>query len=518
MNQLSSDKTAGKITVSPNPLPPEAGSPMTIQWEVDGEEGGEICVVENHGPEKLVCLGKRGSVEVDWIKAGTEYAFRLYTRAEPRRMIDAVTVQRIIAGRITATPNPIPFGDESGTRLQWEITHPAKAEIYVSEAGSEERLVCRGANGSLEIKSLKPGVDYVFTLCTASEPRRMLDSIIVRNEAIPWSKLLEALQACPNWEDKYFAEIGRFIGEIAPRLLYHPRFRELFQLWEKRGLHVTPVHFYQPVPDTRTIPETTWGRQSELAGVDMNDSVQLDLLRNCFPRFRDEYEQLPSAPTGDPTQFHLNNALFAGTDALVTYCMVRHFRPRLIVEVGSGYSSLISGQAAAKNGDSSLICIEPFPVEVLVKGFPGLRSLIKKKVEDIELEFFSQLKAGDILFIDSSHTVRIAGDVNYLFLEVIPRLNPGVIVHVHDIMLPYEYSRAWVMDELRFWTEQYLFQAFLAFNSDFEVLMANNYLAARYLDEFKATFPHSQWWGGGSFWIRRKPTRAATAPAGDASA
>ncbi len=513
MNQISSEKAAGKITITPNPLPPEPGSRTTIQWEIDGEEGGEICVVENHGPEKLVCRGKRGSVEVNWIKAGTDYAFRLYTRTEPRRMIDAVTVERTISGRITATPNPIPFGEKSGTRLEWEITYPAKAEIYISDAGGEERLVCRGGSGSLEMKSLKPGLDYVFALYTVSEPRRKLDSISVRHDDIPWSKLLEALQTCASREDKYLTEVGEFIGKIIPRFLYHPRFRELFQLWEKRGFHVTPVHFYQPIPDTRTIPETIWSRQSELAGVDMNDSVQLDLLRNCFPRFRDEYEQLPSAPTGDPSQFYLDNALFAGTDALVTYCMVRHFRPRLIVEVGSGYSSLISGQAATKNGDSSLICIEPFPPDVLVKGFPGLRSLIKKKVEDVELEFFSQLKAGDILFIDSSHTVRIGGDVNYLFLEVIPRLNPGVIVHVHDIMFPYDYSRAWVIDQLRFWTEQYLFQAFLAFNSDFEVLVANNYLAARYLDEFKATFPHAQWWGGGSFWIRRKSVRAAKAPA-----
>jgi hypothetical protein len=236
----------------------------------------------------------------------------------------------------------------------------------------------------------------------------------------------------------------------------------------------------------------------------MNDSVQLDLLRKRFSKFRGEYEQFPTQSTADPVRFHLNNGLFDGMDALVAYCMVRHFKPRLIIEVGSGFSSLILGEAAAKNGSSALICIEPFPQEFLKQSFPGLHSLIEKRVEDVELEFFSQLGSGDILFIDSSHTVKIGGDVNYLFLEVLPRLNPGVIVHVHDIFLPFEYRRDWVMEEFRFWTEQYLLQAFLTFNSEFEVLMANAYLCHYYKEDLEAVFPSLASWGGGSFWMRRK--------------
>jgi hypothetical protein len=234
--------------------------------------------------------------------------------------------------------------------------------------------------------------------------------------------------------------------------------------------------------------------------------VQLDLLRNHFPKFRGEYDQFPAEPASAPGRFHFNNGLFDGTDALVTYCMIRHFRPRLIIEVGSGFSSLVTAEAIAKNEGSALICIEPFPLDFLRKGVPGLHSLIEKKVEDVDLEFFSQLGYGDILFIDSSHTVRIGGDVNYLFLEVLPRLKPGVIVHVHDIFFPFDYRRDWVIDELRFWAEQYLLQAFLTFNSEFEVLMANGYLGHRYMEDLKATFANSPWWGGGSFWMRRKPS------------
>ena len=170
--------------------------------------------------------------------------------------------------------------------------------------------------------------------------------------------------------------------------------------------------------------------------------------------------------------------------------MVRHFQPRLIIEVGGGFSSLIVGEAAAKNNSSALICIEPFPQEFLRRRFPGLHSLIEKRVEDVDLDFFSQLGPGDILFIDSSHTVKIGGDVNYLFLEVLPRLKPGVIVHVHDIFLPFDYRRDWVMEEFRFWTEQYLLQAFLTFNSEFEVLMANSYLSHSHKEDLKTTFPN----------------------------
>ena len=220
---------------------------------------------------------------------------------------------------------------------------------------------------------------------------------------------------------------------------------------------------------------------------------------------------------GKSPSFHLDNGLFGGIDALVAYCMIRHFQPRLIIEIGGGFSTLLLTEAAAKNNTSALTCIEPFPQEFLKQGVPGLHRLIEKKVQDIDLEFFSELHSGDLLFIDSSHTVKIGGDVNYLFLEVLPRLEPGVIVHIHDIFLPFEYRRDWVLGEFRFWAEQYLLQAFLAFNSEFEVLMANNYMAHRYLEDIRAAFPtleklkaappNSVRWGGGSFWMRRKPRR-----------
>ena len=139
------------------------------------------------------------------------------------------------------------------------------------------------------------------------------------------------------------------------------------------------------------------------------------------------------------------------------------------------------------------------------QGISGLAIINQKKIQEIDLEFFSQLGSGDVLFIDSSHTVKIGSDVNYLFLEVLPRLRPGVIVHVHDIFMPFEYRRDWVLDEFRFWTEQYILQAFLTFNSEFDVLLANSYLNHYHQQELKAAFPGLSSWACGSFWMQRKP-------------
>jgi hypothetical protein len=286
-------------------------------------------------------------------------------------------------------------------------------------------------------------------------------------------------------------------------LLKDPLYPAIYRLWERAGFHVTRNHFYSPIPDLGELPAEHWMRESSLLGIDMQERKQLGLLIDVFPQYRAEYEALALERSGASNGFHLHNPMFSGTDALVAYCLVRHLQPKRIIEVGSGYSSLLMAEAGTKNGGTSLTCIEPYPREFLRTGFPGLEKLIESPVQDVSTTLFETLSANDILFIDSSHVVRIGGDVNYLFFEVLPRLRPGVYVHIHDIFLPLDYRREWVVDELRFWTEQYLLQAFLMFNSEFEVVFANSYMARRHMDEFRKTFPTSPWWGGGSFWIRR---------------
>jgi Methyltransferase domain len=415
---------------------------------------------------------------------------------------------KTITGKIVATPNPVPSEEGSPVVIAWETSDPRGSEIRVTTSTGEEKLVTRGGKcGQVEIGWIADSTEYEFRLYPVSQPDRQLDSVKVRRDSNSLQPLLDEVVLEVTRGNIDVSRLSRFLAKVLPRCLHSAKSREIFRLWERHGFHVTPVHFYQPIPDTQSLRETLWDRPSELVGIDMNDAMQLDLLRNYFPKFRHEYDQFPVEPTGEPSGFHLNNGLFDGTDALVAYCMIRHFQPRLIIEVGSGFSSLVAAEAIAKNKNSALICIEPFPPDFLRQGFPGLHSLVEKKVEDIDLEFFSQLEPGDILFIDSSHTVKIGGDVNYLFLKVLPRLKPGVIVHVHDIFLPFDYRRDWVIEQRRFWTEQYLLQAFLTFNSQFEVLMANAYLNHYHGEDLKATFPNLPSWIGGSFWMRRRPMK-----------
>lgn len=315
------------------------------------------------------------------------------------------------------------------------------------------------------------------------------------------TKILESIVKHVHFDEE---EIASWIAKLIHKYKFHEaNYIKYFTFWEKKGFHITPNHFYQPIPDTRTLKNDLWEKESELVGVDMNTDLQLDLLRNVFPRYSEEYNNFPQERTDVPYEFHFNNGMFDGVDALVLYCMVRHFRPKMIIEVGSGYSTFVSAKASLRNRNTKLMCIEPYPNETLKQGFPGLTELITKKVEDIDLDFFSRLESGDILFIDTSHVIKIGGDVNFLYLEVIPRLKKGVIVHIHDIFFPKEYPKSWVLDEYRFWTEQYLLQAFLAFNTAFEILFCNSYMGLKYPSEMKSTFPHSPWLYGGSIWIRK---------------
>ncbi len=286
--------------------------------------------------------------------------------------------------------------------------------------------------------------------------------------------------------------------------------RKTFPLWERLGFHVTPNHFYQPIPDLQAVREEWWQQHSELPGIDMREAAQLEFLDEISARFGREYNALPLAPTPVAHQYFLHNGQFGGVDGQVLYSMVRRLKPTRIYEIGSGNSTYLSAQAARQNEQegaraSELVAFEPYPNEVLQAGFPGLSRLVMTKVQDVPLAEFDKLGDGDILFIDSSHVLKLGSDVQYEFLEILPRLRRGVVVHIHDIFLPAEYPRKWVMENRRFWTEQYLLQAFLAFNDGFEVVWAASYMHLRHPDKLTAAFAsydsHAHW--PGSFWIRK---------------
>ena len=278
-----------------------------------------------------------------------------------------------------------------------------------------------------------------------------------------------------------------------------------FRVWDFFGVSPVRHHYYQPIFNVNELPDSLWGRADAMAGVNWNTEGQLALLRSMS--YQDELCDVLTVEQDNSLEFFLNNDSYGPADAETLYNMVRHFKPARVIEIGSGYSTRMMKRAMDKNRlegiDCSHVCIEPYEMPWLES--LGLDEVVRKKVEDVPLETFDSLSENDILFIDSSHVIRTGGDVAAEYLRILPRLKKGVVVHIHDIFLPYEYPREWIVDHRRFWTEQYLLQAFLAFNDEFRVVAAVHWLAREHHTDLANACPAygRLGRGHGAFWIQR---------------
>ncbi len=271
------------------------------------------------------------------------------------------------------------------------------------------------------------------------------------------------------------------------------------------GYEVIRRHFYSPIPDLRSLPAEVWTRRSELRGVDFDVDAGLEFVSSELAEFMAEYRP-PTAATGNPRDFHLDNGFYEALDAHTLYGMVRRFAPRLVLEFGSGMSSLVIADAleATGDGDRRHVIYDPYPRGDLEATLRSVAELQQRSAVDVPHDEVARLGEGDVLFVDTSHTVKVGGDVNHLILNLLPMLAPGVLVHIHDIYLPWEYPREFMEERHFFWAEQYLLQAFLAFNRSFAVLFANHALSRSHSDEVTALI------GNGSaprhpsgLWLRR---------------
>jgi hypothetical protein len=281
----------------------------------------------------------------------------------------------------------------------------------------------------------------------------------------------------------------------------------------RQGCLPMRVHFYSPVPDIGDLAaRKVWSRKSELPGINFRRDAQLALLAALGRELGMEC-QWPHAPTGDDTEFHTDNSGFSYGCAAATHMLIRRFKPRRVIEVGSGSSSRVIASALLRNAaegapPAEYIVVDPYPMEPL-RQVPGITRIVQDRIELVALGLFEQLRENDVLFVDSGHTVRIGGDVNFLILDVLPRLAPGVLAHFHDIPMPYEYAEVYFTNPKfrMFWTESYLLQAFLAHNSAYEILLAMNFLMLDHPQEFCTALPHYRpdvhKYPSHSFWIRR---------------
>jgi hypothetical protein len=261
------------------------------------------------------------------------------------------------------------------------------------------------------------------------------------------------------------------------------------EISDRWGYHIRPIHYYEPLPDFRSITTEQITRRRSNPAIDFRSADQLALIAELSD-YRNELEQL---------EFDFDNVFFNGFDAAVYYALIRHLRPQRIIEIGGGYSTQLAAKTLARNGKGRLTCIEPYPEARLLDANLDVE-LIQQPVEQIGVDFFSSLDAGDILFIDSSHAVKFGSDVCYEFLEVLPRLKPGVWIHVHDIFFPHDYPAEWLLERRMALNEQYLLEAFLAFNQSFATQLANYWICLDHPEVASRLWSNKS---ASSFWMKR---------------
>lgn len=266
-------------------------------------------------------------------------------------------------------------------------------------------------------------------------------------------------------------------------------------------------HFYSPIVDpadasanaARIWPEPP----AEARGIDFDDASHRHVLETLFPRFYPDFDYAQEgAPDEELAAYYIGNSQFGWLDARAAFVLLREWQPSRIIEVGSGYSTLLMRDVVDRffERPCTITAIEPYPRLFLSK--IGVE-LIEAKVQDVPPAVFETLERGDVLFIDSSHVAKTGSDVNHLFFDILPRLKPGVRIHVHDIFLPAEYPKEWVVGENRSWNEQYVLGALLMYSTRFRVVFGSANAYYRHRDALARALgvaPEATY-GGGSLWL-----------------
>jgi len=248
------------------------------------------------------------------------------------------------------------------------------------------------------------------------------------------------------------------------------------------GIDACPSHYYSALANRHELKTRKgWQKPSEMCGVDMDVERQiafLKLLAPFVPEATGVYEKADAEGWGPG---------YGRVEALVLHGIIRYCQPRRVVEVGAGISSACILHALGLNcRPTEYTIIDPYPSAAL-RSLTNVK-LIPKPVQDVGLQPFLNLQAGDFLFIDSSHAVKPASDVNFLVLEVLPRLAPGVLVQFHDIFFPFDYQPD-LFTNLFQWAETTLLHAYLIGNARARVELCLSELHYRVPEAIGAAIP-----------------------------
>jgi hypothetical protein len=276
-------------------------------------------------------------------------------------------------------------------------------------------------------------------------------------------------------------------------------------------------HFYSVIPK---IDDTYNDNSTKFINLDFNEDSHkyiLNEINDYLLKFDNEFG-IPELTNENINKRHneykysLMNYAFEWMDARLLHYFLQKNKPKRIIEIGSGNTTLLTYNTKMMfNLDVEIICIEPYPAQYLREMHEKkMITLIENKLENIDLEIFKTLNENDILFIDSSHVLKLDSDVMYYFNKIFPLLNKGVLIHIHDIFFPYDYPLSWLKGG-RFWNEQYFLYVFLQFNSKFKIKFCNSYTEYKYKDELKILqkntyevlngYVKNEVFGGGSIWI-----------------
>ena len=272
---------------------------------------------------------------------------------------------------------------------------------------------------------------------------------------------------------------------------------------------VPPGHFYSPIPNLDEIKKDEARIFAkiprEIPGIDMQEAEQMKLLEAFCAYYREMSFPVEKV---DGLRYHFENPAYSYSDGIMLYCMLRHLKPRRIIEIGSGFSSCMTldTNELFLGGQLHATFIEPYPELLMSLTSAEDKDRIKiipMRLQDVELSEFEKLEANDILFVDSTHVSRIDSDVNRVFFDILPRIASGVHVHFHDIFFPFEYPQPWIY-EGRAWNEIYMLRTFLQYNSAFRVVLMNTFMEHFHETFFSENMPLCLKNRGGSIWLRKQ--------------
>jgi predicted O-methyltransferase YrrM len=307
-------------------------------------------------------------------------------------------------------------------------------------------------------------------------------------------------------------------SEYAPRNWGRTRAKRDFLLAVGRKLaawrivRVKSGHYYSPVPSLKELqrdaPRIFDRSLRSLPGIELNQADQLALLKRFAP-FYDE-QPFPETPQ-DGIRYFFDNYYYGRSDALFLYSMIRLFRPRRIVEIGSGFSSAVMLDTSERFMDRSIrfTFIEPESARLRKLLKPEDHhsvAIVEQRIQSVDPRIVDQLAADDILFIDSSHVSKAGSDVNHILFELLPRLTPGVFVHFHDVLYPFEYPKEWFELGMS-WNELYILRAFLQYNLQFPIRFWNDFMTRFHAEAIRERMPlflpPGTFGVGGSLWLQR---------------